>query len=255
MTADRPRPKTMNRTPAYWAIVPAAGVGRRMASDRPKQYLTLLGQTVIEYSLQRLLALPRIEAVVVAISPEDQYWPQLSLSDRRIETVSGGDERHHSVYRALSALETRADDNDWVLVHDAARPCVTVKSIQRLMDQLADHPVGGLLGHPLGDTLKKVDSTQKVERTIDRGGIWAAATPQMFRYGLLVKALEKLIESGAGVTDEAMAIEAMATEENSPRPQMVMGRRDNLKITLPGDLELASLILQSQSEFLNQVGD
>lgn len=232
----------MNRVPAYWAVVPAAGVGRRMASDRPKQYLPLLGKTVIEHSIERLLALSRIEGVTVAINPEDEYWADLPVkSNRRVETVSGGKDRHESVFKALCALENRANEDDWVLVHDAVRPCVTVHCIQRLMDQLSDHPVGGLLGHPLGDTLKKVNQQQTVECTVDRGGIWAAGTPQMFRYGLLVKALENAVNSGTGSTDEAMAMEQLGFA-----PQMVMGRRDNLKITMPGDLELATVILRSQ---------
>lgn len=214
-----------------------------MEIDRPKQYLPLLGKTVIEQSIAPLLGLRALKSVLVAINPADSHWRQLAVSrDKRIETIAGGEERHESVLNALLALEERADENDWVLVHDAVRPCVSVNCIQRLIDQLVGNSVGGLLGYPLNDTLKKVDSEQQVERTIDRAGMWAAATPQMFRYGLLVRAIRHQLIDGIRPTDEAMAVENLGSH-----PKMVVGRRDNIKITLPGDLELASLILQSQS--------
>lgn len=223
---------------SYWAIVPAAGIGRRMGSSLPKQYLPLFGRTVIEHSISRLLNQNAIRKVLVAVGADDDHWPRLSLSQHEnIETVPGGEERYHSVQNALTALEGRAQADDWILVHDAVRPCVADSCLRRLMTSLADHPVGGLLGHPLADTVKKVDADAMVEETVDRSRLWAAATPQMFRYGVLQKALGQ----GRAVTDEAMAVEALGL-----RPQMVAGRRDNLKITVPGDLELASLILQAQ---------
>lgn len=242
----------MNRPSAYWAIVPAAGLGRRMQSERPKQYLPLMGKTLIEHSIAPLLDLP-LAGLVVAIHPEDSIWPQLSLSrDKHIETVAGGEERHHSVLNALHAIEGRADDQDWVLVHDAVRACVSAACIQRLVSQLADHPVGGLLGYPLSDTLKKVDENQVVQETIDRSAIWAALTPQMFRFGVLMKAMSHLSNSEAKreskPTDEAMAVENMGLH-----PQMVEGRRDNIKVTLPGDLELAALVLQARAQQLQSL--
>lgn len=232
----------MNRPVAYWAIVPAAGLGRRMKSERPKQYLPLMGKSVIEHSIAALLDLP-LAGLVVAIHPEDTIWSQLPLSrDKRIETVAGGEERHHSVLNALHALENRADDQDWVLVHDAVRACVSAACLQRLVSELADHPVGGLLGYPLSDTLKKVDEDQSVRETIDRSAIWAALTPQMFRFGVLMKAMRQCTKSESKPTDEAMAVENIGLH-----PQMVAGRRDNIKVTLPGDLELAALMLQAQT--------
>ncbi|MEX1033451.1 MAG: 2-C-methyl-D-erythritol 4-phosphate cytidylyltransferase [Cellvibrionaceae bacterium] len=234
----------MNRaTPTYWAIMPAAGVGQRMNSHRPKQYLPLLGKTVIEHSLERLLALPEIEAVLVVTNAEDKIWPSLAISrDPRIETVSGGNERHRSVFNGMLALDNRADGSDWVLVHDAVRPCVTVDSIRNLMEQLAGHEVGGVLGYRLSDTLKKINPELGVEATLDRNAVWAAATPQMFRYGLLRKALARQVEVGSAPTDEAMAVEQLNLQ-----PQMVAGSRDNIKITVVDDLRLAELILQARN--------
>lgn len=237
----------MSAFSAFWAIVPAAGIGRRMqqraSDDRPKQYLPLLDKTVIEHSLDRLLSLTQLRKVLVALGPDDPHWGTLEVSRHaRIERVAGGEERHISVFNALQSLAARASDNDWVLVHDAVRPCVSPDCIRVLMATLADHPVGGLLGYPLADTLKKTDEAGVIECTVDRTGMWAAATPQMFRYGTLMKALEGFIADGRLPTDEAMAVESLGL-----RPQMVAGRRDNIKITVPGDLELAAVILNSQA--------
>ena len=232
----------MTSTP-IWAVLPAAGVGQRMGVvDRPKQYLPLAGATVIEHSLRRLLDVDRIQGIVVAVNARDQYWQSLPVaSDPRIRAVTGGGERHQSVLAALAALQDRAAPDDWVLVHDAVRPCVTSACIHRLITELEQDPVGGLLGFPLADTLKRVDDEQRIAATVDRQGIWAAATPQMFRHGLLREALQRAAESGLP-TDEAMAVEQLGY-----KPRMVAGRRDNLKITVAGDLELAALILQSQA--------
>lgn len=244
-----PGPNKLNQAPAYWAVVPAAGLGKRMGSARPKQYLPLLGKTVIEHSIAALLELP-LKGLLVATHPDDGIWSQLPImSNANIEAVAGGDERHHSVLNALLALEGRAEDNDWVLVHDAVRPCVDVACIQRLMDQLQEHPVGGLLGYPLSDTLKKVDGNRQVQATVDRNGMWAAATPQLFRYAVLLRAMRQVCDKTSPATDEAMAVEALGLH-----PQMVAGRRDNIKITVPGDLELAALILESRTLQANSQG-
>lgn len=232
----------MSEAASYWAIVPAAGVGRRMGGSRPKQYLPLRGKSVIEHSIDRLLALSRIRSVLVAINPDDEIWNTLDIAgDPRVETIRGGAERNLSVLNALENLQNRAADQDWVLVHDAVRPCVTAEAIHQLMEALADHPTGGLLGHPLSDTLKFVDDSGHVQRTVDRTNIWAAGTPQMFRYGVLMRAMRAQAAGGVP-TDEAMAVEALGLH-----PRMISGRRDNLKITVPGDLELADLILRSQT--------
>jgi 2-C-methyl-D-erythritol 4-phosphate cytidylyltransferase len=245
----------MTDSTAFWAILPAAGIGRRMqrgaSTDRPKQYLPLLDKTVIEHSLERLLALPQLSKVLVALGPEDPHWQRLEVSrNPLVERVVGGEERHMSVFNALNALVNRAAETDWVLVHDAVRPCVSSACLENLIRTLEKHPVGGLLGYPLADTLKKINPGGEVEKTVDRTNMWAAATPQMFRYGVLVKALREFIASGRLPTDEAMAVESLGL-----RPQMVEGRRDNFKITVPGDLELAALILSARRQAAAQLSE
>lgn len=228
--------------PHYWAVVPAAGVGRRMGSDLPKQYLPLAGSSVLEQTLQRLLDHPRIAGLVVAISEGDPYWSgHTPHSHKPLLTASGGPERCHSVLNALDALAGHADQRDWVLVHDAARPCLRAGDIDRLLEQLTDHPVGGLLGCPVSDTLKRVDGGLGVEVTVDRSSLWRALTPQMFRIGALTRALRAALAKGALVTDDASAMELSGL-----KPLMVEGQSDNIKITHPQDLALAEFILQRQ---------
>lgn len=228
-------------TPAYWAVVPAAGVGRRMGGSAPKQYLPLGHQTVIEHTLERLLALPSILGVAVALSEADPYWEDLALSTHpRLIRAPGGEERAESVLNALNGLIGQADAQDWVLVHDAARPCVLSSDIEKLMTQLAEDPIGGLLAIPVSDTLKTV-SGDVVTGTADRSTIWRALTPQMFRFGALRQALTRALEQGFAVTDEASAMEHMGYQ-----PKIVEGRSDNIKITRPEDLPLAAFYLESQ---------
>jgi 2-C-methyl-D-erythritol 4-phosphate cytidylyltransferase len=225
----------------FWSIVPAAGVGSRMAASRPKQYLGLAGKTVIEQTLETLLSEAKLEAIVVAISAEDGYWASINRRlPSRVLTVAGGKERADSVLSGLRFLADRADDNDWVLVHDAARPCVSQEEISRLIEQLKDDPLGGILALPVYDTLKKVKQGA-VETTVDRQEIWRALTPQMFRFGLLKQALEKALESGATITDEASAIEQLGYQ-----PKLVEGEPENIKITRPADLSLAAFYLENR---------
>jgi len=231
----------MTQALKFWAVVPAAGVGKRMQSDRPKQYLELAGKTVIEQTLIRLLGAEVFSAVAVAISVEDPYWPELELArDPRIVTAPGGKERADSVLSALKTLQGRADDNDWVLVHDAARPCITSEDIHQLIDTLADDPVGGILALSSHDTLKDVQGNAIVG-TLDRRHIWRALTPQMFRYGMLKAALIEA-EGNPMITDEASALELKGL-----KPKIVEGRPDNLKITRPEDLALATFYLNQQA--------
>ena len=226
----------------YWAVVPAAGVGSRMQADRPKQYLPLCGKTVIEHTLGRLASHPLIEGVVVAVSDHDAYWSALNLSVYpNVFIAAGGKERCHSVANALEVLAGLANERDWVLVHDAARPCLHVDDIQLLITELADNPVGGLLGLPVADTVKRTDSNGRVQETVNRVNLWRALTPQMFRLGQLRDALQRATNDGFIVTDEASAMEYVGLT-----PQMVAGRADNLKITLPADLKLAQMYLQQQ---------
>ncbi|MCK5477866.1 MAG: 2-C-methyl-D-erythritol 4-phosphate cytidylyltransferase [Methylococcales bacterium] len=232
----------MTESVKLWAVVPAAGVGKRMQADRPKQYLPLAGKTVLEQTLTRLLEADVFSAVVVAISKEDPYWPELEISmHERVITATGGKERADSVLSALKSLRENASDNDWVLVHDAARPCLTSTDVHLLIDRLKDDDVGGILALSSHDTLKKVDGLNIIE-TIDRSAIWRALTPQMFRYGMLKQALEEA-EGNPAVTDEASALEMQGLQ-----PKIVEGRPDNIKITRPEDLALAQFYMEHQND-------
>ena len=226
----------------YWAVVPAAGVGKRMNADRPKQYLELAGKTVIEHTLYRLLSADVFAAVAVAISVEDPYWPELDVSvHEKVITAAGGKERADSVLSALKSIRDLASDNDWVLVHDAARPCITATDIHFLIDSLMDDPVGGILALSSHDTLKNVQSGS-ILGTLDRSHIWRALTPQMFRYGSLKQALE-MAEGNLAITDEASALELQGLQ-----PKIVEGRPDNIKITRPEDLALAQFYMEYQND-------
>ncbi len=226
----------------YWAVVPAAGVGKRMGADRPKQYLQLAGKTVIEHSLQRLCSLQAICRVVVAVSAEDSYWADLHHSEKVQQTL-GGSERFHSVFNALQHLQGQAAATDWVLVHDAARPCVRPADIENLMRKLANHPVGGLLATPVRDTLKRANAYAEVTETVNRANLYHALTPQMFRYAALYAALEQVLERGLSITDDAQAMELAG---HSPI-LLVESHADNIKITHPHDLALAELFLRQQA--------
>jgi len=233
----------MNHSINFWAVVPAAGVGKRMNADRPKQYLELAGKTVIEHTLLRLLSAEVFTAVAVAISEEDPYWPNLDVSaHKKIITAAGGKERADSVLSALEALRTVASDDDWVLVHDAARPCITTIDIHHLIDSLEIDEIGGILALSSHDTLKSVQGDNIIVGTLDRSHIWRALTPQMFRYGLLKNALE-VAEGNAAITDEASALELQGMQ-----PKIVEGRPDNIKITRPEDLVLAQFYMEHQND-------
>lgn len=250
----------------HWLVVPAAGIGSRFNSalskqdlakqSSLKQYSPLAGLTVLEHSLKRLLSMP-CEALIVAIHSQDRTWPTLNISkDARVRSIAGGNERADSVLNALKAIAAEAHDQDWVLVHDVVRPCVTPADLQKLISGLADSPVGGLLATPVNATLKRVvaldvvsdfasdsDVTAGVvDETLDREDLWLAATPQMFRYGLLVAAIESGLEQGKVLTDEAAAMELAGHQ-----PIIIHGRADNIKITYGEDLALAEAILQAQN--------
>lgn len=227
----------------FWGVVPAAGVGARMGADRPKQYLDLLGKTVIEHTLERLLAAELFAGIVVAVGAEDPIWPELAIARHPlVHSTHGGKERAESVKNALAFLEGMADSDDWVLVHDAARPCVHVQDVRNLAQTLSDDPVGGILAQPVHDTLKRVEDGAIVE-TVDRRQIWRALTPQMFRLGALHQALKDAAMGGQVVTDEASALELQGQ-----RPRIVEGRTDNIKITRPEDLALAAFYLEEQGQ-------
>lgn len=226
----------------YWLVVPAAGIGQRMGAERPKQYLEIGARSILDITLSRLLDHAPFAGCMVALHARDRWWPDChSARDARIQTCTGGGERAESVLSALRALAGQAAASDWVLVHDAARPCVHREDLRRLMDTLADHPVGGLLAAPVADTLKQAavtDHLPEVEVTVDRSRLWRALTPQMFRIGALTRALEDHLAAGRAMTDEASAMEL-----SGYRPVLVEGRPDNIKITVPSDLALAEFIL------------
>jgi 2-C-methyl-D-erythritol 4-phosphate cytidylyltransferase len=227
----------------HWVIVPAAGIGRRMQSERPKQYLELVGMPVLSHVLHRLAELPRVAALVVALHPEDRYWDAINKpSHARLKTVAGGAERCHSVYNALGSLDGEAQEEDWVLVHDAARPCVRMSDVLRLLRDIGRHPAGGLLALPLNDTVKRADAALQAEATVDRSGLWRAQTPQVFRYGALKSALARALAGNRLVTDESQAMELAGH-----KPLLVAGSADNIKITDMQDMKLAELYLQLQS--------
>jgi len=232
-------------TPRYWAVIPAAGSGARMASAVPKQYLPLRGKTVLQHTLERFLDNPRIHAVVLVLAPDDARWPRIAsqYEGRPLIVVHGGRERCNSVLNGLLALAERAAPDDWVLVHDAARPCVRREDIDILVERLHDHRVGGLLGIPVADTKKRVDRDGNVIETVDRHDLWRALTPQMFRYEALLRALRAALEQDNVVTDESSAIEM-----TGQRPRMVEGNADNIKITRPQDLALAEWYLAQREE-------
>ena len=227
-----------------WAIVPAAGQGMRFGAGVPKQYAPLLGRPMLSWTLAALLAEPGLAGIVVALSPGDTLWADLpEASSNRVRTCEGGTRREASVCNALDALEGSAAATDWVLVHDAARPCLRSEDFQRLCSELHDDPVGGLLAMPVSDTLKRADAQQRCVQTMDREGLWRALTPQMFRYGLLHRALCLCIERERSVTDEAAAVESLGLQ-----PRLVRGHADNIKVTNPEDAALAAAILASRSK-------
>ena len=224
----------------FFAVVPAAGVGSRMQSDRPKQYLMLGEKTVMAHTLQILIDFKPIEKIVVAISDNDAYWPEQGFIDHpKILTASGGKERCYSVLNALKTLTSIAKKDDWVMVHDVARPNIQHSDLSKLVEK-ANEPDGLLLGYPVRDTMKRSKSDNKVSHTVERNLLWHALTPQVFQLGKLIDALTYCLDQGLDVTDDASAMEKMGYS-----PVMIEGRSDNLKITRPEDLALAEFYHQS----------
>jgi 2-C-methyl-D-erythritol 4-phosphate cytidylyltransferase len=227
---------------AWWGLVPAAGVGRRVGTAVPKQYLDLAGRKVIDLTLATLLEHPRVRGVVVALDPLDALWPDTRHANHpRVWTVAGGAERCHSVRNGLLDLAARADGEDWVLVHDAARPCLRGTDLDRLIAGLEDDPVGGILGVPVRDTMKQAGPADRIEATVPREGLWHAFTPQAFRLGLLRRALEAALDAGRLVTDDASAVELLGLH-----PRLIEGHGDNIKITRAEDIPLAQFFLEQQ---------
>ena len=229
--------------PKIFAIIPAAGQGTRIGESVPKQYIPLAGQPMVFHSIHTLATVSRIERVLVVLSPLDRHWGQHDWSTfpEKIQPVfAGGARRAESVMNALLTLEKQIAKDDWVLVHDAARPCLSQELVEQFLDEIGDDPVGGLLAVPVADTLKSSDENQRVAATIPRLNLWRAQTPQMFRYDLLRRGLAQRPDA----TDEAQAVESIGY--NAPR--LVQGDDLNIKVTFQADLVLAELIMQVRAK-------
>ena len=227
---------SIGSSPQVIAVLPAAGIGRRMQADCPKQYLTIGHQTILEHAIHALLRHPRITQVIVAISPEDQQFKTLPIaSDPRVLVTEGGQQRADSVLAGLQL----AGNAHWVLVHDAARPCLHPDDLERLLAITAHSKVGGILAAPVRDTMKRAQVGQSIiSHTVERQDLWHALTPQLFPLELLKLCLQRALDEGAAVTDEASALEHCGYH-----PLLVAGRADNIKVTRPEDLALAAFYL------------
>ena len=224
-----------SRMSEFFALVPAAGSGSRMGSGLPKQYLPLAGQPMIYHALTTLCASADISIVFVVLAPDDAYWHRYDWShfgDKLQPLFCGGALRAESVLNGLMAAELEPDS--WVLVHDSARPCLSHSQLGRLIAEVRDDDVGGILAIPVADTLKRATAGERIELTENRAGLWQAQTPQMFRAGLLVQALQTTRD----VTDEASAVEALGLQ-----PKLVESETTNFKVTYPQDIRLAELLL------------
>lgn len=229
---------------SVWAVVPAAGSGRRMVAEVPKQYLKLNGLPILEHTLRALLACPDIRGVIVVLDPSDRRADAIpSLSDPRVSTAAGGAERADSVLAGLQAIAAEAGSQDWVLVHDAARPCVSVALLRSLITSCVSEGVGTVMAQASVDTLKRISDDNRVVETLDRKVIWRAQTPQMFRLAELTSALSEALGNDIAITDESMAMELAGYPVS-----ILEGPSTNIKITLPADLEIAEIILRRLSE-------
>jgi 2-C-methyl-D-erythritol 4-phosphate cytidylyltransferase len=222
-----------------FGLIPAAGSGSRMGGDVPKQYAPLAGRAMLEHAIDALLADSRVQRVLVVVARNDVRHRRLACGARVEFVAAGGASRAESVRNGLARLAMSASADDWVLVHDAARPCLARDELGALIDALADDPVGGLLAVPIADTIKRGDGG-RVAQTIERAGLWRALTPQMFRLGVLDDAFERAGDLSA-ITDESSAVERIGHA-----PRLVPGRASNIKVTRPDDVALAEAILRLQ---------
>lgn len=229
-----------------WAILPAAGIGKRMQSAIPKQYLDLNGRPVLAHTIDALLKNPYISGLVIALQDDDAYWDDIAIySDKPVLRAPGGAERADSVLSALDTLLASKQfdaEHDWVMVHDAVRPCLRQSDIDKLVQVVAENPAGGLLALPVRDTMKRQNpSVATVSTTVERDLLWHALTPQYFPAKLLKNALASALAKQLAVTDESSAMEMAGY-----CPMLVSGYEDNIKITRPDDLRLAGLYLQAR---------
>tara|TARA_R110002096_G_scaffold235909_7_gene426251 strand:- start:24 stop:734 length:711 start_codon:yes stop_codon:yes gene_type:complete len=232
----------MNTLPKCWVIIPAAGIGERVGSTTPKQYLQLAGKTLLEHAINPFIGNNRIAGITVALHSQDRHFATLKMGNTvrdKIHSVIGGDTRAQSVLNALESLDELLAEDDFVLVHDAARPCLTSDDLDRLIDVCLQHEVGGIVGSRVSDTIKSVERNNIVN-TLDRENIWRAYTPQMFKYGLLHNAIRQAFKDNVGITDEASALEYMGY-----KPCIVEGDARNIKVTTKEDIYLAEVFLQN----------
>lgn len=234
----------MSSQPKCWAIVPAAGVGQRMASTIPKQYLKLQNRTILEHAASVLLENSNIKQLVFALHEDDKYFSQLSIQyeHNNIRQVIGGETRAHSVLNALEAIKNDVNPDEYVLVHDAARPCLSAADLQRLIDKCLQHEVGGILAAPVTDTVKQVQHCE-IQKTLDRSSIWRAFTPQMFKFNILHQSIKQALTDKVSITDESSAVEYMQRQ-----PCVVEGSASNIKITRSEDLDIAEMYLNQNSQ-------
>ena len=234
-----------NEIPNIWAVIPAAGSGQRMGSATPKQYLRIAGKTILEITLELFLLNERIKRVVVARSEDDLIWTTLDCAKNgKIFETLGGSTRALSVFNSLLALKAIANKNDWVIVHDAARPCLSSQALDQFICDLKNDSVGGILAMPAKDTIKQSEEDGlRILKTLDRDDVWHAQTPQMFRYGILFDAMEQALDSEFKVTDEASAVEFAGH-----RPRLIESGSTNLKITTPEDLAIATFLLSKSDK-------
>ena len=229
----------MTKAARYWVVVPAAGIGARFASETPKQYASLAGASVLEHALKPLFIHPKLHAVVIALAPNDEHFAKLEFTQHgtQLEQVEGGGSRAQSVLNGLQFLQGKAKQNDFVLVHDAARPCLQAAEIDDLLAASEDEAVGAILALPMNDTVKRVVGQQIVE-TVDRTALWRAVTPQMFRFGVLFDALTSALAANFETTDEASAVERLGLTVN-----IVEAKASNIKITRQEDVSIAESLL------------
>jgi 2-C-methyl-D-erythritol 4-phosphate cytidylyltransferase len=227
--------------PRYIALIPAAGVGERMGTSMPKQYAQLAGKPMLQHVMDTFSSSPLISHTFVVVSANDAYISDLPVAPRTTILKCGGATRQASVTNGLLAMSSETQDDDWILVHDAARPGLTHDLLDKLIAFVKDDAVGGLLALPMVDTIKRSDGHGRAEMTVERSALWSAQTPQMFRHAQLLQALQQAQQHAKQITDEASAIEAMGH-----RPKLVEGGARNFKVTLPQDLLLAELIFKDQ---------
>ena len=237
----------MGSSTPVWAIIPAAGTGQRMQSEIPKQYLSFQDKTVIEHCLDRLLAHPEIDGVVVVLRDDDQHWDAIAYAaEKPLFTTTGGRHRHDSVYSGLTTLQYRFGNDAIALVHDAVRPLVSHRDLSNVIEAARQHTAGAILATPVTDTLKRQGNDMEISATLSRDGLWRALTPQVFHLQPLLNALKQVIDKNLSITDDAEAVELMGHA-----PRLVAGEADNFKITSPGDLSLAEKIWLNQRDQQN----